>query len=114
MDRLHGGNDFELCEARRIVRMNDLHMFDTMALMWQLIFGLVLAELFVGIEHFMIGAIANRMDRHAESNLCGFATVFEEFFAIHVEDAAILALANVGLEHRRRMWTECTIHEGFD
>ena len=66
------------------------------------------------IEDLMIGAVANGMDRHRETHLGSFASMLEEFLAIHIEDAAVFAFPDIGLEHRRRMRTQSAIHEGFD
>ena len=80
----------------------------------QMIFFFVLAKLLVCVEHFMIGAVTDGVDGHAESGLRGFAAMFEEFFAVHVEDAAIIFFANIRSEHRGSMRTERAIHKSFD
>src|ERR1041384_3965325 len=89
-------------------------MFDSVAVMREIIFGFVRTQLLIRIEHFVVGAIPNGMDGESKSDLRGFTSMFEELLAVHVEDTAILPLANVRLEHRCGMWTEGTIHEHFD
>ena len=48
MDGLHGGDDVEFCKARRVIRVNDLHMLDAVTQVRQSVFGFVFAQLFVG------------------------------------------------------------------
>ena len=50
------------------------------------------------------------MHRKRETYLCGFASVLEEFLAIHIDDPVIV-LADIGLEHGSGMRTECPVHE---
>src|SRR6266516_1322849 len=114
MDRLHRRDNVELCKAGRVVGMKHLHMLDTMTQMWEVIFGFIRAQLFISVKHFMIRSIPNRMDCETQPHLRGFAPVLEEFLAIHVEDAAVLAFADIGLEHCRRMRSEGTIHKYFN
>ncbi len=40
--------------------------------------------------------------------------MLEEFLAVHVEDAAVVLLAEVGLEHGGGVRTEGAVHEDFD
>src|SRR5215204_2392850 len=114
MKRLHGGDHIELCKPRRITRMNDLHMFDAMTQVREMILGFIDAQLFIGVEYFMIGAVTNRVDGQSESNLRGFASVFKELLTIHVQDAAVLTFTDIGFEHRGGVWAKRAIHEHFD
>src|SRR5687768_6640719 len=59
----------------------------------------------------MIGAITNGVDSKREPHLRGFAPVFEEFLAIHIEDTLVIFLADIRLEHRGGMRAERAVHE---
>src|SRR4030095_15006065 len=102
------------CEARCIIGVNDLDMFNPMPKRRKMIFSFVTAELFIGIEDFVIGTISNGMDGHTEADLSGLASMFKEFLAIHVENTAIFTFANIRLKHCRSMRAECAIHKYFD
>src|SRR5688572_11917594 len=56
------------------------------------------------------------MDRERQTDLGSFASIFKEFLTVHIQDAAVvcLFLANIRLEHCRRVRTERSIHEHFN
>src|SRR6476620_6901744 len=114
MDRLHRSDDIHLTEAPCIVRVHHLHMFDAMTKGGQVIFFLIITQLFICIQYFMIGAIANGVNGHSQAYLRGLPSMLEKFLAIHVEDATIIFFANIRLEHRGSVGTERSIHKRFD
>src|SRR5215207_2249962 len=79
-----------------------------------MIFLLIRAQLLVGVQDFVIGAVADGMDGHGEPRLRSFAPVLKKFLAIHVKDASVILFAEVRLEHRSGMWTQRAVHERFD
>src|SRR5688572_22896347 len=114
MDGLHRGDNIHLAQARCIIRMNDLDMFDPMTERRKMIIIFVAAQLLIRVQYFMVGAVTDRVDSEAETNLRGFSPMLEEFFAIHVEDAAIILFADIRLEHRGGVRTEGTVHKNLD
>jgi hypothetical protein len=96
MDGLHGCDDIELRKARRIIGMDDLHMFDAMTPMRQVVLTFIFTKLLEGIQHFMVGAVTNGMDGHAQANISSFAAMLKKFFAIHIENALVVRLASYG------------------
>src|SRR5690242_8659741 len=62
----------------------------------------------------MVGPIANGVDCESKPYLRSLASKLEELLTVHIEDATIVAFADVWLEHRRSMRSKRAIHEHFD
>ena len=87
MDGLHGGDHAQLRQAWDVIRMQDLHVLDPMAQMRQALLGFIAAQLLVGVQHFMIGAVADGVHGHAQPHIGCAAAQLEELLAVQVQDA---------------------------
>lgn len=89
-------------------------MLDAVPQVGQGLLFFVGAQLFIGIQHFVIGAVAEGMDGHAQAGLCRAAAQLEELLTIHVEDAEIFGFIQIRLKHGCRARAQRAVHEGFD
>ena len=64
MDRLRRDDNTQLRKARQVVRVQHLRMFDAMT---QTETDALFLGRFDGIEHVAVGLIANRMNRHRQT-----------------------------------------------
>ena len=93
MQGLHGGHNVQLRQSASIVRVQQLHVFDTMAEVRQTVLVFIAAQMLVCVQHFVIGAVADGMHRHAQPHIGRLPTQLEQLLGILIQHAPIFRLA---------------------
>ena len=68
----------------------------------------------VRVQHFVIGAVANGVHRHAEPHLGRLSAHFEQLLGILIQHSPVFRLALERLEHGGRARAKGPIHEDLD
>src|SRR5260370_3627460 len=96
MRMLHGRDDFELGQARHVVRGNDLGVLDAVAAIARAI-GLCYG--FENVQDDMVGAVTDGVDVYLEASFVAFDGERFHLVGLHDQDAGGLGVVGIRLEH---------------
>jgi hypothetical protein len=113
MDRLHGGDNSQFGQSPGILRMQKLHVLDTMAQRRQAPLTLKHTHLGQPLECFMVRPIPNCMDGQAQPSRGSSPTDLRQLLPIQVENAVILGFLEIRLKHGRSARTERAVHKNL-
>ncbi len=75
------------------------------------VFALVIAQVLVGVQHLVVGAVTYCVHRHSQPHLRRLPTQFEQLLRILVQDPPVFGLPLIWLEHSGRAGAKGPVHE---
>src|SRR6266849_3104126 len=103
MRGLHGGDDFELGEAREIFWGDDLRVLDAVA---AVALAIGFCDGFENVERDAVGAVADGVEVELESGLVAFDGQRFQLVGLHNQNSSGLGVVGIGLEHGGGAGTE--------